>query len=179
MGILRIVLLSGPFKVGKSTVTGELVHQFGYRKISSSQYLRSLNPGVEQLDIAQARLLLQEAGDGLDRETDFRWVVDPVTTSAVANAPNTFNWLFDAVRKRRQVEHFREKFGPAVVHVHLTAPDHVLRERSGLTDTAYSTAVAHSNEVNSRSLGDVADCVFDTTSLTAHEIATQIAQARG
>ena len=176
---LRIVLLSGPFKAGKSTVAGELVHCFGYLKISSSDYLRSLNPGVEQLDIAQARLLLQESGDALDRQTDFRWVVDPVATSAVASAPDTCTWLFDAVRKRRQVEHFREKFGSAVMHIHLTAPDDILRTRSGLTETAYSTAVAHSNEVNSRSIVDMADRVFDTTLLTAHEIAIQIARDGG
>lgn len=179
MGKLRIVLLSGPFKVGKSTVTGELVQRFGYLKISSSDYLRSLTPGVEQLDIAQARLRLQQTGDELDRQTDFRWVVDPVAASAVANAPANSAWLFDAVRKRRQVEHFRAKFGSAVMHVHLTAPDDVLRTRSGLTEMAYSTAIAHSNEVNSRSLIDMADRVFDTTFHTAHEIATQVAQAGG
>lgn len=179
MGKLRIVLLSGPFKVGKSTVTRELVQQFGYLKISSSDYLRSLTPGVEQLDIAQARLRLQETGDELDRQTDFRWVVDPVATSAVANAPDTSAWLFDAVRKRRQVEHFRERFGSAVMHVHLIAPDDVLRTRSGLSETAYSSAISHSNEVNARSLGDLADRVFDTTLDTAHQIAVQIAQAGG
>lgn len=174
---LRIVLLSGPFKVGKSTVTGELIHQFGYLKISSSDYLRSLSPGAEQLDIAEARLLLQETGDELDRQTNFRWVVDPVATSAIAGTPDASNWLFDAVRKRRQVEHFRESFGRAVMHVHLTAPDDVLRSRSGLTEAAYNTAIAHPNEISARSLGDIADRVFDTTLLTAYEIATQTALA--
>lgn len=179
MGKLRIVLLSGPFKAGKSTVTGELVRQFGYLKISSSDYLRSLAPGAEQLDIAQARLLLQETGDELDRRTDFRWVVDPVATSAVANAPEVSAWLFDAVRKQRQVEHFRERFGSAVMHVHLAAPDDVLRIRSGLSEMAYASAISHSNEVNARSLVDIADSVFDTTLHTAHDIAAQIAQAGG
>jgi len=179
MGNLRIVVLSGPFKVGKSTVTGELTQKFGYLKISSSDYLRSLSPGVEKLDLAQARLRLQEAGDELDRKTDFRWVVDPVATSAVGNAPDAFNWLFDAVRKRRQVEHFREKFGSAVLHVHLTASDDALRSRSGLSDTAYGIAASHPNEVNARSLIDIADRVFDTTLQTAHEIAAQITQAGG
>lgn len=177
MGKIRIVLLSGPFKVGKSTVTGELVQQFGYLKISSSDYLRSLNPGLEKLEISEARLRLQESGDELDRQTDFGWVVDPVATSAVASAPDASTWLFDAVRKRRQVEHFREKFGSAVMHVHLTAPDDVLRVRSGLTHTAYNAAIIHPNEVNSRSLFNVADLIFDTTLHTAYEIAAQIAQA--
>jgi len=173
---LRIVLLSGAFKSGKSTVARELVHEFGYLRISSSDYLRSLSPDVEQLDIAQARSRLQETGDELDRTTDFRWVVDPVATSALASAPGVSAWLFDAVRKRQQVDHFRERFGSAVIHVHLTAPDDVLRSRSGLSEMAFNTAIAHSNEVSSRSLIDMADCVFDTTSRTAHQIAIQFAR---
>lgn len=176
---LRIVLFSGPFKVGKSTVTGELFQQFGYSKISSSDYLRSLTPGLEQLDIAQVRLRLQEKGDELDRQTDFCWVVDPVATSVIANAPKVSAWLFDSVRKRRQVEHFRERFGSAVIHIHLTAPDDVLRTRSGLSETAYTAAISHSNEVNARSLGNIADQVFDTTLHTAHEIAAQISKVGG
>lgn len=179
MSKLRIVLLSGPFKVGKSTVTGELVDRFGFFKISSSDYLRSLTPGLQQLDIAQVRLRLQEKGDELDRQTDFRWVVDPVATTAVSSAPHTSAWLFDAVRKHRQVNHFREEFGSAIEHIHLIAPEATLQERSGLSDAAYRSAIAHSNEVNSRALIEIADRVFDTTLHTAQDIAAQIAQAGG
>lgn len=179
MGKIRIVLLSGPFKVGKSTITRELVDKFGFFKISSGDYLRSLMPGLEHLDIAQTRLRLQETGDELDKQTDFRWVVDPVATSAVSDTPDASVWIFDAVRKRRQVEHFRERFGSAIVHVHLMAPDGVLLIRSGLTETTYQGAIAHPNEVNARALGDIADRVFDTTLHAAHDIAAEVAQIGG
>lgn len=55
---LRIVLLSGPFKAGKSCVTAELVKAYGFQKISSSDYLRTLIPDLAQLDEAETRLRL-------------------------------------------------------------------------------------------------------------------------
>jgi len=174
MAELRIVLLSGPFKVGKSTLTAALSEAFGFRKISSSDYLRTLVPGLDAMDPAQSRLRLQEKGDQLDAETDYRWVVDPVAATAIAQAPQITGWLIDAVRKRRQVDHFRDHFGNAVEHVHLIAPESTLLVRSGLTQEAYETAIAHPNEVSSRALGEIADRVFDTTTQTPQQIASHI-----
>ena len=176
MGNLRIVLLSGAFKVGKSAVATELIEAFGFRKVSSSDYLRTLTPDIAQLDSGQARLVLQEKGDQLDIETDYSWLIDPVTTSAIAEAPGVSNWLIDAVRKQRQVEHFRGRFGAAVAHFHLLAPEIVLKARCGLTPDAYTRAVNHPNEVNSRALGDVADQSLDTSLHTPQQIAAQIAK---
>lgn len=173
---LRIVLLSGPFKVGKSTLTGELVNTFDFRKVSSSDYLRTLVPDIADLDDAQLRLRLQEKGDQLDAETDYMWVIDPVTLSAITRTPETVNWLVDAVRKKRQVEHFRERFGSAVTHVHLVAPEATLQARSGLTEEAYKRAISHSNEINSRSLEKIADEVFDASLQTSQQIAAKIAK---
>jgi AAA domain len=176
---LRIVLLSGPFKVGKSTVTGELVKEYGFRKISSSDYLRTLTPSLSQLDDAQVRLLLQEKGDDLDTQTDYLWVVDPVAASAIKQMPENSDWLIDAVRKRRQVEHFRAQFGAAVAHFHLVAPDAILKARSGLSDEAYELAINHSNEINSRALKDIADRVFDTSLQSPQQIAELIVKGDG
>lgn len=176
MGQLRIVLLSGPFKVGKSTVTAELVNAYGFCKISSSGYLRTLTPDLAQMDDAQVRLRLQEKGDALDAQTDCLWVVDPVATSAIAQMPKTSDWLIDAVRKRRQIEHFRARFGAAVAHFHLVAPDAILKKRSGLSDHAYELAINHANEISSRALKEMADRVFDTTLQSPQQIAEQIAR---
>lgn len=173
---LRIVLLSGPFKVGKSTLTAELVKGFSFRKVSSSGYLRTLIPDIDQLGEAEARLQLQERGDQLDADTDYMWVIDPVTTSVIEQNPSTLNWLVDAVRKKRQVEHFRERFGSAVTHVHLTAPEAILKVRSGLTNEAYERAISHPNEVNARALGEIANQVFDTSRHTPQQIAAQVAK---
>ena len=176
MADLRIVLLSGPFKVGKSALTTELSKALGFRKISSSDYLRTLIPNLGSLDPAQIRSLLQEKGDELDRQTDYRWIVDPAATTVIEQFPQTRGWLIDAVRKHRQVEHFRDRFGSAVEHIHLIAPEAVLLARSGYSQQEYEAAIAHPNEVNSRNLGEIADRMFDTTEHTPQEIATLVAR---
>lgn len=173
---LRIVLLSGPFKVGKSTLTAELVTRFFFQKVSSSAYLLSLVPDITTQGHAETRLRLQEKGDQLDAATDYSWVIDPVTTSAIAGSPDSLDWLVDAVRKERQVEHFRERYGSSVVHVHLVAPEATLRARSALTADEYSRAASHPNEISSRSLLKCADRVFDTSLIAAEEIAANIAE---
>lgn len=171
----RIVLLSGPFKVGKTSVTNELAKEYGFRKISSSDHLRKMIPDLGLLDEAQARLRLQEKGDELDTQTDYLWVVDPVAVRAIAQTPDVSKWLVDAVRKSRQIEHFRAKFGTAVTHYHLISPDAVLKARSGLSDADYEVAIKHPNEINSRALKELADRVFDTTLQSPQQIARQIA----
>src|ERR1700734_1788532 len=72
---------------------------------------------------------LQNLGDDLDAKTDFRWLLDDVALPGFRSNPTIENWLVDAVRKSRQIEHFRDTFGEAVVHVHLTAPEIALRTR--------------------------------------------------
>lgn len=176
MDKLFIILLSGPFKVGKSTLTTELEKSFSFRKVSSSGYLRALIPNIDQLNEAESRLQLQEKGDQLDIDSDYMWVIDPVTTSVIAQNPNNLNWLVDAVRKKRQVEHFRERFGSSLTHVHLTAPEAILRSRSSLTDEVYERAINHPNEVNARALGKFADQVFDTSKHTPQQIAARLAK---
>ncbi|PPT57866.1 hypothetical protein XarbCFBP8138_03270 [Xanthomonas arboricola] len=133
-------------------------------------------PNIDQLNEAESRLQLQEKGDQLDIDSDYMWVIDPVTTSVIAQNPNTLNWLVDAVRKKRQVEHFRERFSSSLTHVHLTAPEAILRLRSGLTDEAYERAINHPNEVNARALERFADQVFDTSKHTPQQIAARLAK---
>jgi adenylosuccinate synthase len=88
------------------------------------------------------------------------------------------NWLLDALRKSRQVELFKLHFAGAVMHVHLDASESVLQQRyaeRGLNHLAeYQANVRHPNELNARSLGSIADKVFDTGTFTALEIACQI-----
>lgn len=175
MGAFRIVLLSGPFKVGKSTITTELVENHGFKKISSSAYLKQLTPEVRLLSEAESRPLLQRKGDELDVTTDYLWVVEPVTTTAIADSPNHTKWLFDAVRKKRQVEHFRCFFGAAVAHVHLTAPEATLFKRSQLSKHDYARDTRHPNEISSRSMIEIADLVLNTSELGPQQIANIIA----
>lgn len=121
---------------------------------------------------------LQELGDNLDRTTDFSWVVNSVAIPEINARLDVDNWLLDAVRKSKQVKLFKLRFAEAVIHVHLEAPESVLEQRyaeRGLNQLAeYHANVRHPNELNARSLGSIADKVFDTGTFTALEIASQI-----
>lgn len=171
----KLLLLSGAIGAGKSSVATEMEVHSGFRKISSSGYLRAYG---QRLFPAEERHQLQELGDRLDRETDFQWIVKDVAVTAIEDSPYVENWLLDAVRKPRQVEHFRDRFGHRVRHIHLIAPETLLRERyvrrADANDTSYDQAVTHPNEVAARSLESIADGVFDTSRLTPTEIAHRV-----
>lgn len=162
-----VLLLSGPVSVGKTTLRDLLMARYAFGSIRSSAYLREL---AAKQTTGTARLDLQELGDSLDRKTDYRWVLDDVALPAMEASTQTRRWLFDAVRKKRQVEHFRGQFKQRVFHLHLNAPEAVLRERyeSRLRENgepvegAYERAVVHENEQESRSLIAIADAIIET-----------------
>jgi predicted kinase len=175
-----ILLLSGPLAVGKTCVRDRLVAAHGYTNIRSSDYLREL---AAKDDGASDRLGLQELGDRLDRETDHKWLLDDVAKPLIASRPDVTRWLVDAVRKRRQVEHFRCAFGVAVMHVHLEAEEDVLRQRyesradkTGSTGN-YAEAIDHDNEKQARGLKQLADCVISTDLHSPDEVVEKVLKA--
>src|SRR5690606_31538111 len=97
----------------------------GSKKISSSGYLRQIAAERSLPDTGES---LQELGDLLDQLTDYAWLIDDVAAGEIAHHPDQVNWFVDAVRKEQQVQNFRNRF-PNVLHVHLTAPEEVLRSR--------------------------------------------------
>lgn len=168
-----LVLLSGPVAVGKTTLRQVLMaaHQFDY--VRSSGYLKEL---AKQRNLGGERTGLQDLGDELDRLTDFRWLLDEVAKPGIAASTDQRRWLVDAVRKQRQVEHFRAAYGDAVLHVHLNAGEAVLRKRYAERNdaTPYDVAILHDNEIASRGLIAIADLVIDTGSTTVEEAARLI-----
>lgn len=174
MTVEKVLLLSGAIGSGKTAIAKELIRSFRFVKIASSGYLLSLIPPDELNEGDDRRRQLQELGDRLDEETGYRWIVDPVAVQALEGNPDVKNWLVDAVRKRRQVELFRERFGALIRHVHLTASEEVLRSRYAEKGGDYDTAVAHPNEANARSLQKLADLVLDTSAAKAELVAQQI-----
>ncbi|MFQ6591063.1 MULTISPECIES: AAA family ATPase [Pseudomonas] len=171
----RLLLLSGPMASGKTSVSSALQEFYGFTPISSSAFLRTyLTARNELLD----RHNLQEIGDSLDKASDFSWLIESVANPAIQARPDVENWLLDAVRKPRQVELFRLRFGNAVRHVHIVAPESVLKQRyaaRSATDlNEYHNSVSHPNEQSARSLSDFADKVLDTYTYTPFQIADQI-----
>jgi adenylosuccinate synthase len=156
-----VFLVSGPIAVGKSVFTAELVHRFGARRVSTRALLIRAS-GSED------RETLIKLGDQLDIETSGKWVLEQFLAET-GGAPEENIWLVDAVRTLDQVAHFREKFGKRIVHVHLTAPIGVLRERYAARDAAlkefasYDEAKKHgATESIIEQLAGVADVVLDT-----------------
>ncbi|MGU7841427.1 AAA family ATPase [Burkholderia sp. AW33-5] len=164
-----LVLLSGPLAVGKTTLRDYLVAMHGFDYVRSSAFLIEK---AQREDLPADRRGLQELGDRLDAETDYRWIVDEVALPSMYASAGKTHWLVDAVRKPKQVEHFKSLEHVNVVHVHLTAPEEVLRLRyesrlaknaAGLSAPSYDDAIAHPNEVAARSLIQIADVVVDVT----------------
>ncbi|WP_051374459.1 hypothetical protein [Paraburkholderia sprentiae] len=131
---------------------------------------------------------LQELGDRLDAETDYRWIVDDVALPSMEASADKSRWLVDAVRKPKQVEHFKSLERIKVVHVHLTAPEDALRFRyetrraasaSGPLVPSYESAISHPNEVAARGLIKIADIVVDAIDGSTAELAQQIISLEG
>lgn len=161
-----LLLVSGPIAVGKSAVANALIQERGFRSIKTSQFLRNL---AKSRGLGESRSDLQGLGDSLDLLTDYKWLIDDIAVPAIEAEPAHERWLLDAVRKKRQVEHFRARFEKLVFHVHFTAREAVLERRynvrllagSETGNTDYTTASTHPNELASRSLGEVADIIVD------------------
>ena len=181
--VKRLILLSGPLAVGKTTLRERLLTEHGFEYVRSSQYLMEK---ARREGLPMDRRGLQELGDRLDRDTDYHWVVDDVAKPSMAALPSQDDWLVDAVRKVRQVEHFRNMAAATVRHVHLTAPDTVLRERyelrrlqgSGKDSVPYEDAIAHDNEKKARSLIGIADLVLDMSEMSVEEAVERILSYR-
>jgi cytidylate kinase len=165
--------------VGKTGVACVLRDKFSFKKISSSDHLRCL---AQARGLVDTRETLQKLGDLLDEKTGFAWLVDDVAVIQVENAAEQSGWFVDAVRKAQQVEHFRAKFDN-VLHVHLTAPEDILRARflerardgdETETPASYDICVAHPNEQTSRSLHKIADMVIDLSEVSPTEAAELI-----
>lgn len=174
-----IVITSGPIAAGKSSIVTYLVGEHEYRKLSSGNFLRNR---AKQISVPPTRLELVRIGDQLDVTTDFAWVVSEVAVPALRADPTQNRWIFDSVRKRRQVEHFRSHFRGAVFHVHFYAPEQVLRarfeKRGSQTDlkTTYEVAIDTPNEREARSLIDFADLVIDTSQVDKKDSARRVTE---
>ncbi len=178
--VQKLVLFSGALAVGKSTVANVLIAEHGFESIRSGAYLRSLANG-RSIDINRTNL--QQLGDSLDAETDFLWIVENVAVPLLDAKPQQTLWLLDSVRKKRQVEHFRARFGDDVHHIHFVADEVTLRQRyeariaqGGAYEggVPYDAAVIHPNEISSRSLIELADVVIDLSAIQGPDAASQI-----
>jgi gluconate kinase len=156
---MKLLLLGGAIASGKSTIASGL-RERGWVSAGTGTFLhdRLVSSGA-----TPSRHALQELGDALDAETDFRWPLLQVLQPRLAAEPHTTRWLVDAVRKRGQLEHFRDHFPGAVRFVFVDLPLEERRRRflarAAETEESFFEATSHPNEVEASSLGASADLV--------------------
>ncbi len=118
------IVLSGPTGVGKTTLAYELVNRIGALHVSTSSLISFLRPAL-----SPGRASLQQAGNNLDNETNFRWIADEVSKFMREFPGRTL--VVDAVRKPAQVHALRAQTSWNLTHVHLDAGyDHLVRRHS-------------------------------------------------
>ena len=177
-----IVLFSGPAAGGKSSICRELEQEMNFLPIKSSSYLKRI---AVSKSIPITREALQAIGDDLDTKTEYAWIIDEVAIPQLGEKKDHCNWYVDSVRKPKQVELFRSKFQELILHVHVSAPENVLRERFEFRrnqnldrsyEKNYDEHIEHPNEISARSLGDISDYVIDSSSMSPEEACRIIRQ---
>lgn len=173
--VQRLILISGPVSSGKSTLSKNLADQFGFTVYRTREWLsRRLREDYPD------RMNLQQEGDLLDVRTRGKWVQQELTKELHAQAVEVV--VLDSVRTRDQIKELREAFGPIVTHIHVTAPQEVLknrydrrrkRERRDLAD--YNQIQQNQTEQQVDTLRKVADIVIDTNRCTQKDVLVRAA----
>lgn len=155
-----IFLLSGPMSAGKSQLANQYERRLGAVRVSTRRLIQRVSPDAD-------RNALVKLGVELDKKTDEKWVLEQFLKES-DNGNENYIWVVDAVRTPKQVAYFRKRFAPRVVHIHLTAPIGVLRERylnraKDLQEFAsYDEAMKSGTERNIEDLASLADRVLET-----------------
>ena len=167
---MRLIVLSGPIGVGKTTFGDSLVELFGAKRLSTRQWLLA-NTGCEN-----DRGSLQQAGASQDIATGGAWVVKVVDKAMVGGVGDLL--LLDAARIAGQVQALRARYGDDVFHIHLYADSAELERRyatrkSELKEyTTYAEAHCHGTEARVGTLGASADVVLNTEHSGPETLAT-------
>jgi adenylosuccinate synthase len=131
-----LIAISGPVASGKSVLANELLKRFKTHRISTRQLLADSGAPNE-------RNALIEAGKRLDSETDGIWVRDGSRPYIEENSKTCDVIMVDAVRTERQIHHLRERFGEKFLHVHVSVPYSVAKERYESRNAAWDKDVPY------------------------------------
>lgn len=157
---MRLIVLSGPIGVGKTTFGNALIDLFGAKRIATRGWL------LAKTGCLNERGPLQQAGEAQDASTGGAWVAE-VVADAMTNDPGEL-LLLDAARIEGQVRALRARYAGSVFHVHLNADQEELGRRyaarkSELKEFAtYEEAQRHGTEAQVGTLAAIADVVLET-----------------
>jgi adenylosuccinate synthase len=180
---MQIVLLSGRVSSGKSTLSEQLLTQFGFEVLKTKELIKRLAQKKLGTELERDRKAMQRFGERLDNETEGKWVRDALMN--LVRGPNQ-RVIVDSVRISKQIRAIRKSYGFAVVHIHLTAPEDVLAKRyserkgTGFRELkSYSEVKRDPTEAKVKDLKDVADVVIDTARCTKADVLVRAATHLG
>ncbi len=174
--IEKVVLLSGPISVGKSTLSEELCGSLNMAIFKTREVFQ--REGI--VKDFENRISLQQAGERLDKMTQGAWVRNELV-KWLDSHPGVTGVVVDSVRILNQINVIRGAFGPKVIHVHLTAPIKDLERRFNKrikarreNEITYAEACEDPTEKQVETLKSVADIVIDTKRCTAEDVLVRV-----
>jgi len=173
----RIVLLSGPIGVGKSTLTEGLARIYQARIIKTRELLDL--EARHRFKALNSRQEYQEFGELLDREDGGKWVAKGV--SELFDKEPAELVVVDAVRIIDQIRTLRETYGFAVFHLHLTGSEDDLKRRFDARDTKFKEATSYAEARSNPTERDVdlleakADAVVNTSYSQREDVLVRVA----
>lgn len=131
-----VLVLSGPTGVGKTTLASWVAENSDFSYLSTSQIIRDGSPSLEV-----KRSALQEAGNALDKVTEFGWICHAVVKAL--NCLDRRLMVVDSVRKPQQISVMRKVLADQVVHCHLYASVAELKERHRSRNKVEDVGLSH------------------------------------
>ena len=175
----HVVVLSGRICSGKTQLAQGLHDRFGFVLVKTHELIRGARP-----EVPKERRALQEAGTALDTKTSGQWVADALERRLAAEVESQ-DVVVDSTRIKPQIDALRGFYGFQVVHIHLTAPTEVLRQRyearkGSVAELAtYEDAAADLTEQEVESLAQPADVLIDTSRNTPQDVLTRVVARLG
>jgi adenylosuccinate synthase len=173
----RIVLLSGPIGVGKSTLCASLAGTYQARVIKTRELLDL--EARHRFKSLSSRAEYQEFGETLDKEDGGTWVAKAL--AEVLDRETADLIVVDAVRILEQIRAIREMHGFSVFHLHLTASLEDLQQRFRNRITkfeeapTYEAAAQNATEQGVGLLERKADAVVNTTYCDPEDVFVRVA----
>lgn len=175
-----ILLLTGPIASGKSTLCNDLAANFRFKVLKTNKLLKE-----RAAEKSESRGKLQQSGEDLDIQTKGAWVRDGLRRF-IEPLPEDARVIVDSCRILAQIDTIRDAFGLRVFHIHLTAPDDVLKKRfnrrkkkSFKEAISFEEAKKDPTESKVEELAIVADVVIDTERSLADDVVVRAASNLG
>jgi dephospho-CoA kinase len=112
----RVIGFSGPIAAGKSTAAHHVAETLGFHYSRYSQVLEDFLAAGQ--DISPSRLSLQKWGSIIHSDYGQRWL----NRRLFQTLPSEGNIVVDGLRFPDDHAFLREAYGPAFVHIHISAP---------------------------------------------------------